>query len=180
MFKKQGLKGPCDWSQLFGSEFEQHNRSLRQYLWRKIKDPEVIKDVMQQTYTNVIAALRRGDDIKDFPAYLRRTGHNAYIDFVRQKNSRKRILDVDAEPLDEERYSHELSLNSPQGNLEVTQGLEECLQKLTEREQGILFFECWKEDVLQKIAEEYGLTEGTARKYRDRIVAKFLAIMNGK
>lgn len=180
MFNRRGPKRPSDLSQLSGPSFEEHDRCLRRYLRSRTNDPEAINDVAQQTYANVIAAIRRGENIPHLRAYLLRTARNAHIDLIRRKKVGERFVDVDSATLDEEKYPHDLSRDDPLENVAVIQELEECLRKLSRQEQRIIFLECWADSAVRKTAEEYDLTEGTARKYRDRAAANFRAIINGK
>lgn len=166
--------------QLSGANFEQLDRRLRRYLRSRINDPELINDVSQQAYTNVIAAIRKGENIPNLAAYICRTAHNAHIDLLRQRNAMERVFDTDSGALDEEEYAPNLSWDDPEEIVAIIQELEGYLRELPEREQRILFLTCWVENSVQKTAEEFRLTEGTARKYRDRAAAKFRAIINGK
>ncbi|MGX5728648.1 RNA polymerase sigma factor [Metapseudomonas otitidis] len=92
------------------SLFIQHAKALRSLLTRKVRDPQLAADLVQESFLR-LAEQRGKDAIDNGPAYLYRTAHNLLVDHVRQQARRRTDLVPqealheiveDAPPLDEQ------------------------------------------------------------------------------
>lgn len=68
--------------------FLKHAAALRGYLARKIRDPQLAADLVQESFLR-LAEHTRGERIDNSQGYLYRTANNLLIDHVRQEARRK-------------------------------------------------------------------------------------------
>lgn len=68
--------------------FLKHAAALRGYLARKVRDPQLAADLVQESFLR-LAEHRRGERIDNSQGYLYRTANNLLIDHVRQEARRK-------------------------------------------------------------------------------------------
>lgn len=71
--------------------FLKHAKSLQGLLTRKVRDPQLAADLVQESFLR-LAEQQQGEHIDNTPAYLYRTAHNLMIDHVRQQQRRKTDL----------------------------------------------------------------------------------------
>ena len=68
--------------------FLKHAATLRGYLARKVRDPQLAADLVQESFLR-LAEQTRGERIDNSQGYLYRTANNLLIDHVRQEARRK-------------------------------------------------------------------------------------------
>ncbi|KDO01919.2 RNA polymerase sigma factor [Pseudomonas donghuensis] len=68
--------------------FLKHARTLQGVLTRKVRDPQLAADLVQESFLR-LAEQQGHERIDNTPAYLYRTAHNLMIDHVRQQQRRK-------------------------------------------------------------------------------------------
>lgn len=70
------------------SLFIKHAKALQSLLTRKVRDPQLAADLVQESFLR-LAEQRGKERIDNSPAYLYRTAHNLMIDHARQQSRRK-------------------------------------------------------------------------------------------
>ncbi|MDH1631001.1 RNA polymerase sigma factor [Pseudomonas mosselii] len=68
--------------------FTKHAKNLQGLLLRKVRDPQLAADLVQDSFLR-LAEQQRHEPIENAQAYLYRTAHNLMIDHVRQQQRRK-------------------------------------------------------------------------------------------
>lgn len=68
--------------------FLKHAKTLQGLLTRKVRDPQLAADLVQESFLR-LAEQQGREHIDNTPAYLYRTAHNLMIDHVRQQQRRK-------------------------------------------------------------------------------------------
>jgi RNA polymerase sigma-70 factor (ECF subfamily) len=68
--------------------FLKHAKTLQGLLTRKVRDPQLAADLVQESFLR-LAEQQGRERIDNTPAYLYRTAHNLMIDHVRQQQRRK-------------------------------------------------------------------------------------------
>ena len=68
--------------------FLKHAKTLQGLLTRKVRDPQLAADLVQESFLR-LAEQQSRERIDNTPAYLYRTAHNLMIDHVRQQQRRK-------------------------------------------------------------------------------------------
>lgn len=68
--------------------FLKHARTLQALLTRKVRDPQLAADLVQESFLRM-AEQPRGERIDNSQAYLYRTAHNLLVDHIRQQQRRR-------------------------------------------------------------------------------------------
>ncbi|QXI29309.1 RNA polymerase sigma factor [Pseudomonas vanderleydeniana] len=68
--------------------FLKHASTLRSYLSRRVRDPQLAADLVQESFLR-LAEQTRKERIDNSPGYLYRTARNLLVDHVRQEHRRK-------------------------------------------------------------------------------------------
>lgn len=68
--------------------FLKHAKTLQGLLTRKVRDPQLAADLVQESFLR-LAEQQSRERIDNTPAYLYRTAHNLMIDHMRQQQRRK-------------------------------------------------------------------------------------------
>lgn len=71
--------------------FIKHAKTLQGLLTRKVRDPQLAADLVQESFLR-LAEQQRQEPLDNPPGYLYRTAHNLMIDHVRQQLRRKTDL----------------------------------------------------------------------------------------
>lgn len=174
VLKKRGLA----WAPLDYLKLEQYENAIYRVLRQKVRR-EFVSDLAQDVYVKVIGALRRGESIEHFRAYLLKVAGHVAIDHWKRTQTSSVVAGCD-DVAKEEKYSERYSIDPPHERLSIIEEVEHVMRKLGSRDQKIVELDCLTDDSCQQIAAHFGLTEGTARKYRDRARAKIQAMKKGK
>lgn len=65
---------------------------LYRFLWRKTRDSEISKDLIQELFLNVWRLRQRLDETKSFKAYLYTSANNLAVNHLKQKVTRQNYL----------------------------------------------------------------------------------------
>jgi RNA polymerase sigma factor (sigma-70 family) len=71
--------------------FLKHAKNLQGLLSRKVRDPQLAADLVQDSFVR-LAEQQRAEPIDNAQAYLYRTAHNLMVDHLRQQQRRKTDL----------------------------------------------------------------------------------------
>ncbi|MBJ9976776.1 RNA polymerase sigma factor [Pseudomonas sp. S75] len=71
--------------------FIKHAKTLQGLLTRKVRDPQLAADLVQESFLR-LAEQQRQEALDNPPGYLYRTAHNLMIDHLRQQQRRKTDL----------------------------------------------------------------------------------------
>ncbi|HWV09337.1 MULTISPECIES: RNA polymerase sigma factor [unclassified Pseudomonas] len=73
------------------SLFAKHSQALQRLLTRKVRDPHLAADLVQESFLR-LAEQRGKEPIENIPAYLYRTARNLMVDHSRQNQRRRTDL----------------------------------------------------------------------------------------
>ena len=110
--------------QEFLAAYEKESNALFRHCVARVRDRELAKDIVQETFTRTWDYLRKGKEVEHLRAFLYRTLHNAIVDAMRKKrvSSLDAMYEEDAyEPVDE----------SPEIPAEVREEIGEAIELLT-------------------------------------------------
>lgn len=108
----------------FLAAYEEHADALFRYCFARVRDRELAKDVVQETFTRTWSYIAGGKRVDYLKAFLYRTLSNAIVDAMRKK--RPVSLDV----MNEEE-GFELADDSPEIPSEVREEIKEALRLLS-------------------------------------------------
>lgn len=70
-----------------------YREKIYQYVYFRIPDQEKTEDLLSEIFTKVLDYLIKGNEIKNFRAFLYQTARNIIVDFYREKNKHEISLD---------------------------------------------------------------------------------------
>ena len=69
--------------------FLKHARTLQGLLTRKVRDPQLAADLVQESFLRLAEQQGKDEAIDNSQAYLYRTAHNLLVDHIRQQQRRR-------------------------------------------------------------------------------------------
>lgn len=69
--------------------FSKHARTLQGLLTRKVRDPQLAADLVQESFLRLAEQQGKSEVIDNSQAYLYRTAHNLLVDHIRQQQRRR-------------------------------------------------------------------------------------------
>ena len=81
--------------------WKQHEKELRGYIYRKLKDPTLAEDLLQDTFIKALAKGAGFCQIEQPRAWLFRVAHNNMVDYLRRKPELLELDDNIRQPVDE-------------------------------------------------------------------------------
>lgn len=96
--------------------FLKHARTLQGLLTRKVRDPQLAADLVQESFLRLAEQQGKDEAIDNSQAYLYRTAHNLLVDHIRQQQRRR----TDSQPhealahIEDERPSLDDALDAEQ------------------------------------------------------------------
>ena len=155
---------------------------LYDYGQKFTSDKQLVEDSIQEVFINIIKQRKNIGTVKSLDAYLISTfRRQLFIDFKKQK---KTVL---TEQLPEERFDY---YNSPEQNVSDNENLDrlhiavkQCVDKLTQKQQEILYLRFEREISYEEIAATLNITVESCYKstYRSiRIIRSEIGKIQGK
>lgn len=148
--------------------FQQHAKTLQNFLLRKSRDPQLAADLTQESFLR-LAEQGHAAGIDNSPAYLYRTASNLLIDHQRQQARRKTDL-VPHERLVEIEDSG-TSLEDRTAALQQVEHMQRALDELPLRTRQI--FQLNRVDGLThaQVADELGISDSSVQKHLAKALA---------
>jgi RNA polymerase sigma factor (sigma-70 family) len=148
--------------------FQQHAKTLQNFLLRKSRDPQLAADLTQESFLR-LAAQGGGEGIDNSPAYLYRTASNLLIDHQRQQMRRR--TDLVSHDMLADIESQDTSLEDRTAALQQVERMQGALAELPERTQQI--FQLNRVDGLThaQVACELGISDSSVQKHLAKALA---------
>lgn len=110
--------------------FLKHASTLRGYLARKVKDPQLAADLVQESFLRM-AEHGHKQPIENSPGYLYRTARNLLVDHIRQETRRKTdlVTHEDLAQIEDELAGLEAQAMAEQQRAALQQALAELPQR---------------------------------------------------
>lgn len=148
--------------------FLKHAVTLRGYLARKVRDPQLAADLVQESFLR-LAEQTRAERIDNTQGYLYRTASNLLIDHVRQE-ARRKTDSVPHEALAE--IEDEMAGLEAQAMAEQQRmALKRALAQLPERTQEIFRLNRIEGLTHAEVARQLGISDSSVQKHLARALA---------
>jgi RNA polymerase sigma factor (sigma-70 family) len=151
------------------NEIEKQKDALRRFFMDRKTKPQDIEDLTQQVFERVLAALHRGEIIKDMRSYCLRAANNLLISRYRHDSASvvslglERLETLPSMPL-------EVWFNEPQQRWTAFQRLKELAQRVSDalgkQYCDVLFLDRGAGCTDEEISKETGLSVHTVRKLK--------------
>jgi RNA polymerase sigma-70 factor (ECF subfamily) len=148
--------------------FLKHAKTLQGLLSRKVRDPQLAADLVQESFLR-LAEQQRLEQIDNASAYLYRTAHNLMVDHVRQQQRRKTDL-VPHEALEgivEERPG----LDEQAERAQHLQRLQAILAELPERTQQVFRLNRLEGMTHAEVARHLEISDSSVQKHLAKALA---------
>lgn len=156
---------PAELPRAFRVLYERHSDPVYAYLRAFLGDESLAEDALQDAFVRLFRSLESYDSARPLKPYITRLAHNAAIDLVRGRKSKRpqplREIAGASQPADEA------------ARRETAAGVDAALADLDPDVRAILLLRHVQELKLREIAEVLGCTERTARN-RLRAAARLL------
>lgn len=148
--------------------FLKHASTLRGYLARKVRDPQLVADLVQESFLRM-AERARQQPIDNTPGYLYRTARNLLIDHIRQETRRK----TDSVPHEAlAQIEDELAGLEAQAMLEQQRmALKRALSELPERTQEIFRLNRIEGMTHAEVARQLEISDSSVQKHLSKALA---------
>jgi len=149
----------------YNHSVDQHADHIFRFVLKHIKNEDVAKDIVQDTFTKVWI---KKDDIDPAKAksYLFTTAHHTLIDYTRRAKPQD---DVDA--IDKEHFE------KPYQNMDLQKVLDEALDQLPEIQKTVILLRDYEGYAYDEIGEITGLKESQVKVYIFRARKKLKDIL---
>jgi RNA polymerase sigma-70 factor (ECF subfamily) len=141
-----------------------HKSRIYNFIFSKVFDSDVAKDVFQETFIKVIKTLKRGvyNEEGKFVSWVMRIAHNLVIDHFRKSNRIPKF-----ESSDEYDVFQFISDGSPNAekaliNEQVVSDLQNLVAELPEDQKEVLTMRLYRDMSFKEIAESTGVSINTA------------------
>ncbi len=133
---------------------------LRGWVRGRVKDPELVHDICQDSFLKALRAAETLKDAAKFPSWLFRIAQNTLRDHLRRQARRRRWLHF-SDDLDQ----HEARESPPDGasEAEETEKLLEAIRRLPARYREPLLLKHSEDLPYSRIAEILGITENAVQ-----------------
>ncbi|KQB54293.1 RNA polymerase subunit sigma-70 [Pseudomonas endophytica] len=148
--------------------FLKHASTLRGYLARKVRDPQLAADLVQESFLRM-AERGRKDTIDNSPGYLYRVAGNLLVDHIRQETRRKTdsVTHEDLAEIEDELAELETQAMAAQQRAALKQALAE----LPERTQEIFRLNRIEGMTHAEVARHLGISDSSVQKHLAKALA---------
>lgn len=148
--------------------FLKHAKNLQGLLSRKVRDPQLAADLVQDSFLR-LAEQQRAEAIDNAQAYLYRTAHNLMIDHIRQQQRRKTDL-VPHEAL-ESIVEDSPGLEEQLAREQHLRRLRAILGELPERTQQVFRLNRIEGLTHAEVARQLGISDSSVQKHLAKALA---------
>lgn len=148
--------------------FIKHAKNLQGLLTRKVRDPQLAADLVQDSFLR-LAEQQRHEQIDNAQAYLYRTAHNLMVDHVRQQQRRKTDL-VPHEAL-ESIVEERPALDEQAAREQHLRRLQAILGELPERTQQVFRLNRLEGMTHAEVAHHLGISDSSVQKHLAKALA---------
>jgi RNA polymerase sigma factor (sigma-70 family) len=138
------------------------NRSLRQFLGRRVRTAVDIDDLAQETYLRLLRAPDLGE-VRNPQAYLLKVASHVFLEWRDQQPPAQAVVDLDDQQLTDE-TSPELEFEASVSQARV----EQTLDALAPLMRAVLLLKLRDEKSAQQIAQELDITPRQVKRYLAR------------
>lgn len=150
------------------SLFIKHAKALQSLLTRKVRDPQLAADLVQESFLR-LAEQRGKERIDNSPAYLYRTAHNLMIDHARQQ-SRRKTEPVPHEAL-EEIVEERPGLDEEAAEAQHMRRLREAVAELPPRTREIFRLNRLEGLTHAEVARQLDISDSSVQKHLSKALA---------
>ncbi|GAA3590397.1 RNA polymerase subunit sigma-70 [Gibbsiella quercinecans] len=158
--------------------FSHYSQALQRYLTRKVRDPHLAADLLQECFLRLAQRLEQNEDISDKKAYLFKTANNLVLDHQRyqarwqmQPPANDGEAALDALP-DRRPQMEQMAINQQQLAL-----LAQVLAQLPERTQQIFLLHRLEHLTQQQVARQLNISVSTVEKHLASALAAMLRVI---
>lgn len=149
----------------FNHNVDQHADHIYRFVLKHIKNEDVAKDIVQDTFTKVW--IKKDDiDVAKAKSYLFTTAHHTLIDFTRR-----------AKPQDSVEVIDRVHFEKPYQNMDLQKVLDEALDQLPEIQKTVILLRDYEGYAYDEIGEITGLKESQVKVYIFRARKKLKDIL---
>ena len=148
--------------------FLKHASTLRGYLARKVQDPQLAADLVQESFLRM-AEHGHKEQIDNSPGYLYRTARNLLVDHIRQETRRKTdsVTHEVLAQIEDELAGLEAQAMAEQQRMALKQALAE----LPERTQEIFRLNRIEGMTHAQVAHHLGISDSSVQKHLSKALA---------
>lgn len=135
--------------------WESHSDHILSYLRQKVKDEELAKDLLQDTFRKALTHQKNLDDVENEKAWLFRIARNTLIDHSRKKKE---------EPLTNYDITVDTDTHSLKNSAgDIAQCLKELIEEYDEEEREILYTIFTESQSQKEISQYLGISYSTLK-----------------
>ena len=159
-------------NEAFGRIYDQHVRTIYNFIYYKVFDKESAEDLTSQTFFKALKNVSSVDPERPIISWLYKIAHNSVLDHYRSKRTTEDIddyWDISDEEVD------------VAAGLDVAvdmKRIQKYLKKLTSLEREIIFMRIWEELPYQAIAEIVGKSEANCKMIYSRTIKKLKVMIS--
>ncbi len=151
---------------------------LRRYIARLgSNDPEVVKDILQESFIKVYVNLNDYDPSLSFSAWLYRIVHNETINHFRKQKNRPRTIEKEEDLELFEKIADELDIEEQVDRARTEANIQKALGGLEEHYRDVLILRFFEEKSYDEISDILKIPSGTVATYVSRAKAKLRDVL---
>jgi RNA polymerase sigma-70 factor (ECF subfamily) len=158
-------------TEAFGRIYDQHVRTIYNFIYYKVYDKDAAEDLTSQTFFKALKNVSSIDPERPIVSWLYKIAHNTVLDHYRSKRSNEDIDDY--WDLDDEKVDVVAELDT---SVDMKR-IDKYLKQLTNLEREIIFMRIWEELPYQAIAEIVGKSEANCKMIYSRTIKKLKDII---
>lgn len=152
----------CD-QQVLAAVYDEYHPRIYRYLFRRIGEVEIARDLTADVFGNLINAVHKGNCPEhNLKAWLYRTAHNIVVDYYRKQNHREDLQ------LNESNYATDDDMAISVEQRMTTDHVREALNELTPDQQQVIYLRFLEGFSNEEVALCLGKTVGAVKSLQHR------------